>query len=242
MNLKLSILFFLFVVLNRTEHLRMLLQPTYRNHHGNISLFLYISVCVCVYIYMCHVAWALIYPSAGLSASVFGDFRGCLATWICGSGGWGGYQKNHVGAAEETLERWRVCVPERLQLIRSTSCSQAGFIPTARPFSTGIICSHSSNPSLALDLTWEFCTQFSGSLLIYSYLKPELGGVWRWLCVYYVLSSEKQDPVTGVWEERKSANSPHLSAPLTDELHVAKRVYVCALNLLLHPRRISWGW
>lgn len=37
--------------------------------------------------------------------------------------------KNHVGAGEESLERWCVCV--RLQLIRSTSCSQAEFIPAA---------------------------------------------------------------------------------------------------------------
>lgn len=42
-----------------------------------------------------------------------------------------------------------------------------------------------------------------------------------------MLSSEKQNTVTGVWEERESANSPRLSALLTDELHVAKRVCVC---------------
>ncbi len=46
-----------------------------------------------------------------------------------------------------------------------------------------------------------------------------------------MLSGEKQDTVTGVWEERErereSANSPRLSALLTDELHVAKCVCVC---------------
>ncbi len=115
------------------------------------ALFLYVSV------YMCHLAWVLIYPSAGLSASVFGDFRGCLATWIYDSGGWGGYQKPCGSWRRDWRDGERVCVCVNLQLIRSTSCSQAEFISTVCSFFTGIIHSHFSS--------WSFTIQFNVRLL-----------------------------------------------------------------------------
>jgi len=235
MNLKLSTLFVLFVILYWNEHLGELLQPAYRHHHGNHSLFLYVSV------YMCHVAWALIYPSAGLSASVFGDFRGCLATWIYGSGGWGRYQKPCGSGRRDPgeMERERERERERksvwsLQLIRSTSSSQAEFIPAAdlqyvRSLLQLVFCispiDHLTT-SFASDVLSVFCAQFSDLLLIYSYLKSELsdsvlGGVWRCAQQWETGYSDRR-----VGGERDSANSPRLSALLTYELHVAKRVYV----------------
>lgn len=158
MNSKLSTLFVLFVILYWNKHLGKLLQPAYRNCHGNRSLFLYVSV------YMCHVAWALIYPSAGLSASVFGDFRGCLATWIYGSGGWGRYQKPCGSWRRDSGEMVCVCVCVRLQLIRSTSCSQAEFIPAADlqyvPSLLGLFTCifpiEALPPSFASDVSWVF--------------------------------------------------------------------------------------
>ncbi len=253
MNSKLSTLFVLFChpLLKQTFKGSFCSQPT--EITMATALFLYVSV------YMCHLAWVLIYPSAGLSASVFGDFRGCLATWIYGSGGWGGYQKPCGSWRRDWRDGEHVCVCVKLQLIRSTSCSQAEFISTVCSFFTGIIHSHFSS--------WSFTIQFNVRLL-HSIFRLVLNlqlfkvwaqwqcaqGLWRWLYIYYVLSGEKQDTVTGVWEERErerereSANSPRLSALLTDELHVAKRVCVCVcvcvcvLNALLHPRRTIREW
>ncbi len=65
--------------------------------------------------------------------------------------------KNHVGAGEETGEMESVCVCVNLQLIRSTSCSQAEFISTVCSFFTGIIHSHFSS--------WSFTIQFNVRLL-----------------------------------------------------------------------------
>ncbi len=204
------------------------LQPTYRNYHGNRSLSVRL-------VYMCHAAWALIYPSAGLSASVFGDFRGCLATWIYGYGGWGGYQKPCGSWRRDSgeMESVCVCVCVNLQLIRSTSCSQAEFISTVCSFFTGIIHSHISS--------WSFTIWFNIRLLHSIFrlaLNLQLFKAWaQWQCarggvemIVHLLCAQQWE--TGysdrrVGGERESANSPRLSALLTDELHVAKRVCVC---------------
>lgn len=207
MNLKLSTLFVLFVVLYWNAHLGKLLQPAYRHHHGNRSLFLYVSV------YMCHVAWALIYPSAGLSASVFGDFRGCLATWIYGSGGWGRYQKPCGSWRRDPgeMEREKESVCESLQLIRSTSSSQAADLQYVPSF-IAIIILHFSNRSLyhiirigcIVSVLRTIFRLALNSLLfkVWAQWQCARGGV-EMMCVYYVLSSEKQDTVTCVWEERE---------------------------------------
>lgn len=212
MNLKLSTLFVLFVILYWNEHLGKRLQSAYRNHHGNRSLFLYVSV------YMWHVAWALIYPSAGLSASVFGDFRGCLATWIYGSGGWGRYQKPCGSWRRDPGEmegaRRSVCVKEKIYswLDTTTSSSHPAadlqYVPTLLQLLFGISPIDCFTTSFTSHVFWVFCTQFSDWLLIYSYLKSELsdsvfGGAGGDDCASTLLSSEKQDTVTGVWEERE---------------------------------------
>jgi len=102
----------------------------------------------------------------------------------------------------------------------------------------------SFTPSFSSDALSVFCTQFSDMLLIYCYLKTELSdgvlGVCGDDCASTMCSAvrNKQDTVTGVWEERESANSPRLYALLTYELHVAGYACICVLNTFLNPRRI----
>ncbi len=141
---------------------------------------------------------------------------------------------------EKRLERWRacVCVCVNLQLIRSTSCSQAEFISTVCSFFTGIIHSHFSSWSFTIQFNVRLLHSIFRLVLNLQLLKFELSdsvsqGLWRWLYIYYVLSGEKQDTVTGVWEERERERerervlTAHVSLPFWLMSYTWPSVCVC---------------
>ncbi len=119
MNSKLSTLLSFFVILYWNKTLREAFAANLQNHHGKP-----LSFCTsrCIYVSSCMSADL---SERRLERVCLGDFRGCLATWIYDSGGWGGYQKPCGSWRRDWRDGERGVWCVNLQLIRSTSCSQA---------------------------------------------------------------------------------------------------------------------
>lgn len=105
------------------KHLGKLLQPTYRNHHGNRSLSvrlgIYVSCCMSADLSKCRLERVCLWGFQGLP--------GNLHLWLW----WMRGISKTMWELEKRLWRNGECVCESLQLIGSTTCSQAEFIPTA---------------------------------------------------------------------------------------------------------------